>query len=195
MPTRRGFLYWAAGTPLAQISAARAVPSYRVTTPYPPATKPGMPGPFPGKVVSVHSDKSIDEASERIDAGVVREMMARGMCELTGERRPEDACRRIFGPEDDAGIKLTDRIYLYERFKNQVDNVNYPPHLPQGVHIVTAEQRRGDNSAYDPRVYVEASFFGEEDTRSNAMSVVTRKVTKIINVPNMKDHGASGVTG
>ena len=223
MPTRRGFLYWAAGTPLAQISAARAVPSYRVTTPYPPATKPGMPGPFPGKVVSVHSDKSIDEASERIDAGVVREMMARGMCELTGERRPEDAWRRFFGPEDVAGIKLncsgepgvvsspevvaeivrnliavgvaTDRIYLYERFKNQVDNVNYPPHLPQGVHIVTAEQRRGDNSAYDPRVYVEASFFGEEDTRSNAMNVVTRKVTKIINVPNMKDHGASGVTG
>lgn len=72
MPTRRGFLYWAAGTPLARTGAARAVPSYRVATPYPPDAKAGMPGPFPGKVVSVHSDRSIDEASERVDAEVVR---------------------------------------------------------------------------------------------------------------------------
>ena len=44
-------------------------------------------------------------------------------------------------------------------------------------------------------MYVEVNFFGEEDTRSNAQRVVTETVTKIINVPNMKDHGASGVTG
>jgi uncharacterized protein (DUF362 family) len=42
---------------------------------------------------------------------------------------------------------------------------------------------------------VEAQFFGEEDTRSNMMRLVTERVTKIVNVPNMKDHGATGITG
>lgn len=223
MPSRRDFLQWAAAAPLAGADSKPKAPHYRIVTPYVAAAVPGMPGPFPGTVVAVHSEKAIDEASEKIDAAAVREMMARGMCELTGERRVEEAWRRFFVPEDVVGIKLNcsgapgvvstpevvaeivrnlvaigvgaERIYLYERFKGQVDSVNYPPYLPEGVHIVTAEERRGDNSAYDPRVYVEVSFFGEEDTRSNAMKLVTRTVTKIINVPNMKDHGASGVTG
>ncbi len=40
------------------------------------------------------------------------------------------------------------------------------------------------------------NFFGEDDTRSNlARPVVAERFTKIINVPNMKDHGAAGVTG
>ena len=44
-------------------------------------------------------------------------------------------------------------------------------------------------------MYVEVNFFGEEDTRSFLIKMVTDPFTKIINVPNMKDHGASGVTG
>src|SRR5690606_7388379 len=51
------------------------------------------------------------------------------------------------------------------------------------------------NSGYDPAVYVEADLFGEEDTRSNMMRLVRRKHTKIINIPNMKVQGATGVTG
>ena len=38
-------------------------------------------------------------------------------------------------------------------------------------------------------------FFGEEDTRSMLVRHVSERFTKIINVPNMKDHGAAGVTG
>jgi len=41
----------------------------------------------------------------------------------------------------------------------------------------------------------EVNFFGEEDTRSYLIRMVTDQFTKIINVPNMKDHGAAGVTG
>ena len=55
--------------------------------------------------------------------------------------------------------------------------------------------RRTENSAYDPATYVEVDFFGEDDTRSNMMRLVTQKLTKIVNIPNMKDHGATGVTG
>jgi uncharacterized protein (DUF362 family) len=65
------------------------------------------------------------------------------------------------------------------------------------VQIVAAERanRNVDNSGYDPGTYLEADFFGEDDTRSNMMRLVSRRLTKIINIPNMKDHGASGVTG
>ena len=58
-----------------------------------------------------------------------------------------------------------------------------------------AANRRLDNGGYDPSTYVEADFFGEEDTRSNLMRLVSGRLTKIINIPNMKDHGATGVTG
>ncbi|MGH9801477.1 MAG: DUF362 domain-containing protein, partial [Blastocatellia bacterium] len=54
---------------------------------------------------------------------------------------------------------------------------------------------RMDNNNYDPSVYAEACFFGEEDTRSNMMRLVSQRLTKIINIPNMKDHGATGITG
>jgi len=89
------------------------------------------------------------------------------------------------------------QIYLYERFQNQLDEVNYAPHLPEGVAIVAAERanRYVDNAGYDPSTYLEADLFGEDDTRSSMMRLVSQRLTKIINIPNMKDHGATGVTG
>ena len=59
----------------------------------------------------------------------------------------------------------------------------------------TRQPAQSDNGGYDPATYVEADLFGEEDTRSNLMRLVSRRLTKIINIPNMKDHGATGVTG
>ncbi len=63
--------------------------------------------------------------------------------------------------------------------------------MPAGVRVESANTWLG----FDPGVYVEANFFGEDDTRSFLLRMVTEQFTKIINVPNMKDHGASGVTG
>jgi uncharacterized protein (DUF362 family) len=57
------------------------------------------------------------------------------------------------------------------------------------------EGSRGSLLGYDPSTYVETNFFGEEDTRSNMVRLVTDRLTKTINMPNIKDHGASGVTG
>src|SRR5678815_3514350 len=86
---------------------------------------------------------------------------------------------------------------IRDRFQNQMDECNYAAHLPQGVQTVAAERanRNTDNSGYDPDTYLEANFFGEEDTRSNMMRLVSKRLTKIINIPNMKDHGATGATG
>ena len=233
---RRSFVRLLAAAPLGIPGAAAAlrtgpsqnpprIPDLRVESKYAPAATPGMPGPYPGHVVSVKSDTCVDTSTGQANDAVVREMLAKGMRTLTGASTTSDAWRRFFEPSDVVGIKvnaggypfvvsayeivaevvrqltqigvLASQIYVYERFQNQLDAVNYGPHLPDGVQIVAAEHanRNVDNSGYDPAVYLEADFFGEEDTRSNMMRLVSRRLTKIINIPNMKDHGAAGVTG
>jgi len=223
---RRKFVQLLAATPLAPtIQAKWDAPKYKVVTPYKPAVMPGMPGPYPGKVVSVKSAKCLSEDGLKIDGEVVRDMMERGMRALTGEAKAIDSWRRFFTPDDVVGVKVNaggrpwvvssheivvetirnlmavgvkpQQIHIYERFQGQLDQVNYAPSLPEGVNIFAAERAnaRNDNQNYDPRVYVEADFFGEDDTRSNMMRLVSQKLTKIINIPNMKDHGATGATG
>ena len=178
-----------------------------------------MPGRFPGRVASVHCERSIDVESEKVDKAAVAEMVDAGMRSLTGEQNARAAWSSFFNPEDVVGIKINasgapgicstpelvgeiatnlvaagvrpENIWVYERFKDQVDTVPYPQHLPTGANVVTADSYLG----YDPYTYVDVSFFGEDDTRSNLVRLVSDKLTKIINVPNMKDHSASGVTG
>ena len=53
-----------------------------------------MPGPYPGRVVSVTSAKSVDTTTGAANAEAVREMMARGMRTLTGADTTPDAWRR-----------------------------------------------------------------------------------------------------
>jgi hypothetical protein len=228
---RRTFVQHLLAAPLAPAADAAAAANeaaaarVRVVSQYRPAAVPGMPGLYPGRVVRVRSADCLDATGQATNAGVVREMMGRGLRALTGESTVLEAWRLFFTKDDVVGIKVNcgghphvvsdheivaetvrqllaaglrpDQIYVYERFQNQLDSVNYAPHLPEGVGIVAAEaaNRRTDNRGYDPDTYVEADLFGEEDTRSNLMSLVSRRLTKIINVPNMKDHGATGVTG
>ncbi|PYQ14965.1 MAG: hypothetical protein DMF80_11000 [Acidobacteria bacterium] len=221
---RRSFVRLLAAAPLAP-ALPEALPRLRVVTSYRAAAVPGMPGPYPGRVVAVKSERSVDTASNAANDDVVREMMARGLCALTGAKTAPEAWRRFFMPADVVGIKVNcgghpyvvssyeivaeavrqlmalgippAQIYVYERFQNQLDEVDYAPHLPEGVSIVAAEtaNRHAENRGYDPATYVEADLFGEEDTRSNMMRLVSRRLTKIINIPNVKDHGATGATG
>jgi hypothetical protein len=227
---RRAFVQLLAASPFIRASGMTDVPDIplpklHVVSSYAPAKLPGMPGPYPGKVVSVASDRSVDVDTNAANVEVVREMMARGMCALTGTASVADAWKRFFEPSDVVGIKVNcggypycisdydivaetirqlmnvgvapTQIYIYERFQNQMDQVNYAPRVPEGVKIEAAERanRYTDNSGYDPAVFLEADLFGEEDTRSNLMRLVSRRLTKIINIPNVKDHGATGATG
>src|SRR5207248_5374279 len=81
------------------------------------------------------------------------------------------------------------------RFDNQLRTIPYAQSLPAGATVVAAEDSRGTTLRYDPRTYVETNFFAEEDTRSCVVRLVSQTLTKIINVPNTKEHQASGVTG
>jgi hypothetical protein len=225
---RRTFVHLLAATPLAKVIHAQEsddIPKYKIVSPHKAKGTLGMPGPYPGKVVSVKAANCLDESGDHINAEVVREMMSRGMCELTRQKKPLQAWKRFFNASDVVGIKVNaggrpwvvsspaivaecvrnlleiglkpEQIYIYERFEDQLIQCNYPQHLPAGVNIHAAERgnRNTDRINYDPNVYVEADFFGEEDTRSNLMKLVSTTVTKIINIPNVKDHGAVGATG
>ncbi len=203
----------AASLPLA---ADEPTPEYSVVTSFKPAQRSGMPGVYPGQVVSVHSEKCIDTQTEKVDAATVRQMVSQGMRALTGAKKDADAWRGFFTPSDVVGIKANcsgapgamsmpaviaeiarnliaiglkpEQIYVWER--SQLSRAGYDTYVPKGVQLHTAGR-----TAYDPKTYVECNFFGEENTRSNMVALITEKLTKIINVPNMKDHGAAGVTG
>src|SRR4029453_13129280 len=101
----------------------------------------------------VRSDRCVDSATGGANAEVVRDMLARGMCTLTGDATPDEAWRRFFTPADVVGLKVNcggypycisgyeivaeivrqltslgiplTNIYVYERFQNQVDECNY----------------------------------------------------------------------
>jgi uncharacterized protein (DUF362 family) len=218
---RRIFLQVAAASPLLAVPVDQ--PVYRRVTQYQPAAQPGMPGPYPGQVVRVHSDRSIDASSDKVNRELVKQMLSSGMKALTGDARAEDAWARFVSPKDVVGIKVNcsgapkicsspevvagiaenmiavgvpaKQIYVYERFIGQLQSVGYGKYLPEGVNVQAAETSRGSVLGYDPGTYVETSFFGEEDTRSNLVRLVSQTLTKIVNVPNMKEHQAAGVTG
>jgi uncharacterized protein (DUF362 family) len=220
---RRAFLQMIPAASAALASVHPDVPTYRVVTRYKPAGSLGMPGQFAARVISVHAEKSIDPATELVNAPVVKEMLAQGMRGLVGKSDVRDCWAHFFSPSDVVGIKVncsgapgimstpalvagivdnliavglpSNQIYIYERFPDQMDSVHYDRFVPAGVQIHAVEKARGSILNYDPNTYVEVSFFGEEDTRSNMVRLVTERLTKIINVPNMKDHGAAGVTG
>jgi uncharacterized protein (DUF362 family) len=214
-------LHVAAAAPL--LASPLEEPVYRVVTAYKPAAQPGMPGPYPGQVVRVHSDNSIDSATAKVNRELVKQMLAAGLKALTGDARHEDAWARFISPQDVVGIKVNcsgaprirsspeivagiaenlisigvpaKQIYVYERFDSQLQSVGYDKFLPAGVNLYAVETSRQSILRYDPKTYVETNFFGEDDTRSNMVRLVSETLTKIINVPNMKEHQASGVTG
>jgi hypothetical protein len=198
---------------------ARPIPAYRIVTRFTPAEQPGMPGLFPGRVVTVHAPGCIDEVTEAVDVPTVQNMIARGMTALTGDSDPRDSWARFFNADDFVGVKVNAsgapgamsmpevvaeivrnlvmvgvrpaNIVIHERGDDQLMLPKYDQFVPNGVRVESA----GTWLGYDPGVYAEVNFFGEDDTRSFLIRMVTDHFTKIINVPNMKDHGASGVTG
>lgn len=220
---RRTFLSVAAVTPAFGAALPSDLPRYRRVSRFQPLPVPGMPGRHAGSVVRVRAEKAIDTATEKIDVPVIQEMIAKGMQGLTGMPDARDAWRSFFEPSDVVGIKVNcsgapqvmsspevvaeivrnlmsvgvpaKQIWIYERFPDQMATVKYEKYVPDGVHVDGIEKTRGSVLGYDPATYVEVDFFGEDDTRSMMVRHVTERFTKIINVPNMKDHGASGVTG
>lgn len=216
---RREFLAAMAAMPALNVQEPRPVPKYHAVTSYKPTPLSGMPGPYPGRVVTVHSPNCIDAASEKVDAPTVKAMMTRGMTTLTGDKDVRDSWARLFNAQDFVGIKVNcvggpavvsapevvaeiaaqlvavgvkpTNIVVYDRSSAQLQQLGYDKVIPAGARVESGNTWLG----FDPDVYVETTFSGEDDTRSFLLRMITQQFTKIVNVPNMKDHGASGVTG
>jgi uncharacterized protein (DUF362 family) len=180
-----------------------------------------MPGLYPGRVIELSDSRSI--VSNRVSQHVISQMLERGMKELTGESSSQAAWEKFVVPTDVVGLKInpsgapaccsspeivreiikglksaglpTRNIIVFDRYAYEMDIGSYQTHLPPGIGIIGIQDSKLDARGYDPNVYCQASFFGEWETRSYMASLVTQKLTKIINIPTMKDHSASGVTG
>jgi uncharacterized protein (DUF362 family) len=181
----------------------------------------GMPGLFPGRVIEVADSRAI--VNNRVSQHVIRGMLGRALRELTGMSDLREAWSRFIEPTDIVGIKINpsgapaccsspeivreivagvqsigvpaQNIHIYDRYAYEIDVGSYQTLTPPGVRVVGIEERKLDGSGYDSNIYCEANFFGEWETRSYMASIVSSGLTKIINVPTMKDHSAAGVTG
>ncbi len=122
-------------------------------------TKLGLPGPFPGRVVGVeHAGASLQGKHQR---GPVRDMLTRGMIELTGAKDAKEAWSYFFSPNDVVGLKLNpvgrphvisapevvqeiiaglqlagvkpQNIVAYDRYKREFLEAGFDKWLPEGV--------------------------------------------------------------
>ena len=150
-------------------------------------------------------------------------MLNEGMKELTGESSPAAAWQRFIEPHDVVGIKINssgapvcfsspeivreivaalrsigvpaENIVVFDRYSDEIELASYQALVPAGIRLLGIEHGAFDAARYDFDVYCDADFFGESETRCYLAKVVTQELTKIINIPTMKDHSASGVTG
>ena len=181
----------------------------------------GMPGLFPGRVVQISNQEAI--VRNRVSQPIIREMLQRSMLTLTGENSLEAAWGRFISPSDIVGIKINPsgapaccsspeivreivsalgvvgvparNIIVYDRYAYEIDVGSYQALVPAEVRVLGIQEAYSGLSGYDMNIYCQANFFGEWETRSYMAGVVAHEVTKIINVPTMKDHSAAGITG
>lgn len=209
--------------PMVRAESLPAVPPIELhgLTGYTPSSL-GMPGLFPGRVVEVRDPKAI--VRNRVSQPIVRRLLEQVMAELTGEKSARDAWAKFVEPKDVVGIKINPsgapaccsspelireiissvrslgvpsrNIVVYDRYSYEMDIGAYQSLLPTEVRIVGIQDAFTSGIAgYEPTVYCDANFFGEWETRSYMARIVSHEVTKIINLPTMKDHSASGITG
>jgi uncharacterized protein (DUF362 family) len=150
--------------------------------------KPGMPGPFPGRVVGVSHPACIVVGVYRAEP--VRRMMEKGMTSLTGAPGWTDAWRTFFEKGDVVGIKvspvggatlcsdaavlhaivdglkeagLADRdIIVFNRYRQETYAAGIDKWVPPGVRMEFASEAYNDvqldMEGYDPDHFMEMAL-------------------------------------
>jgi len=121
----------------------------------------GLPGPYRGKVVGVTHSECL--RGGEFQAEPIRDMLDRGMCELTEATTSVEAWRQFFEPADVVGIKVNpvgqpyicssaellhaildslqavgikpDKITVFERYRDNIANSPYKQWVPSNIRI------------------------------------------------------------
>ena len=180
---RRAFL--AASVAAATAACQQTISEKQSSSAAKPASKLGIPGPYPGRVVAVQHPNSIVE--DQYQAEPVRQMLEQGMMELTQAESWSESWKEFFQPGDVVGIKLNPvgapyvisapevlrpiiealesigiprkDIVAYDRYRNQFQEAGFVGWLPEGVRWTAAstgyERIQLDMDGYDRDVYME----------------------------------------
>ena len=156
------------------------------------ASKLGIPGPYPGRVVEVTHPGSIIEGVFQQEP--IQQMVDAGMLELTHAESTEEAWKEFFEPGDVVGIKLNpvgkphvissaetvraivaglesagvkrQDIVAYDRYEDQFVQAGFDKWLPDGVRWMSASDKylnvQMDMDGYDPDVFMEMPLVHHE---------------------------------
>lgn len=156
-------------------------------------SKPGMPGPFPGRVIGVAHPGCI--AANSYQAAPIRQMMQKGMTELTKAPSWTDAWRTLFEKGDVVGIKVSpvggknlcsdalvlheilnglqeagvpaSDVIVYNRYRQEVLDTGIDKWLPPGVRWEAASEKyaewQHDMEGYDPDHFMEMALVNTGD--------------------------------
>ena len=189
-----------------------------------PLSKRAMPGLFPGRVVQAsHAGSLLNGRVQQAAVGQMLDQGMRALTGESSARdawakfiEPADIVALKVNPSGTPttttsiplmrevvralnAVGVPNRnIIVFDRNSNQMEVLGYHNLLPVGVRVVGLDGRWAigghTRPGYDPNVYAEMNCFGERETRSYLGSVVS-EASKIINLPCLKEHNASGVTG
>ena len=212
------------GLPVAQDTGARNTLKIDVNAPEVAPGRLGMPGLYPGRVIEVFHGGSIVKGriaqpavQTMVDEGMKaltgeREVPAAWAKFFSASDvvaikvNPSSApptitsiplLRVVIRSLNAVGVRNRN-IVVYDRNSNQLEVNGYHTLVPAGVRVIGLDQRGPAGriqGGYDPAVFCEMDCFGERETRSYLAGVVTAEADKIINLPVLKEHNASGVTG
>jgi uncharacterized protein (DUF362 family) len=161
------------------------------------AAKPGMPGPYPGRVVAVQHANCIVE--DRYQEDAIKAMMRKGMLELTGAPGWPDAWRELFEPGDVVGIKVSpvggpklcsdaivvnqildglkqagvkpSNVIVFNRYRQEITSTGIDTWLPKEVRWFGASEAYGENQldmeGYDEEHYMEMAIVKPGDSFSD----------------------------
>lgn len=140
-----------------------------------PRNDSSLPGKYPGKVVHIHDEKSVE--NEVFNQDVINTMIASGMLALTGEKSLKKAWRQFVKPGEIIGLKLNpvagrplstshevvrvvinqlkdagikeSNIVLFDRREFQLHETGFTPEAYPGIKITGTERKDKEGSYYD----------------------------------------------
>ncbi|MBI4882107.1 MAG: DUF362 domain-containing protein [Planctomycetes bacterium] len=167
-------------------------------------------------VIKVVSDKVLDgkEVTAKVNKEVVAKMIEAGMKKLTGKETLEEALGVFVRQEDVVGLKVNclgtrhlsthtqipevlsgallklglpaERILVFDRYGQQLDEAGY---------VRTKEVGKIHCLGFDDDMDEEAPYTTPDgQTTTHWPKILTKRLTRIINLPVMKNHSISGVT-